>query len=344
MDDGVLALWKGYGTRQGSPLLLIQGFSLEDDEVGTYEVYHDWFDLAQALRQRGRDVWVLTFPDVRGPVAGDALLIQSALEKLLDPALGYAKVNLLGHSLGGLAARYALAQDEAKSPQGASAGRVGIFASVDAPQQGMNVHLAMEAALWQLDATAMLSPALQNMLYTWMGATNFSTDQCHFPEPGSFHATTAAHDAFYDELNALNGDGYPHQSRNIAVAAGTMVPRSQKTGAPVYRLKASISAFIGRIGLCDQDYKASEIDVLPGALFPGQILPDRFDSGPVRVELTTFMDPTMVPSASAIDLRNGVSKFDRVFLPALPAGTLLRHADPIPGASEWLLQQFTELP
>src|SRR5205085_5767892 len=122
-------------------------------------------------------------------------------EKILDPGRGYAKVDILGHSLGGLAARYALAQDEVKTPRAASAGRVAIFASVDAPQQGMNVHLAMEAALWGLDATAMVSPSLQNMLYTWMGSTNYTLDQCHFPEQGTFHATSAAHDAFYSELS-----------------------------------------------------------------------------------------------------------------------------------------------
>jgi hypothetical protein len=341
VGEGALKLWKGYGAPQEPPVLLIQGFSLVNERVDAYEVYNAWFDLAQGLRQRGRDVWVVTFADVQEAVAGDALIVGRAMEKILDPTRGYTKVDVLGHSLGGLAGRYALAKDEESG--GASAGKVRIFASIDAPQQGMNVHVAIQAALWQLDPVVMFSPAIQNMLYQWVGRTNYSSDDCRFPEDGSIRSSPGAHDAFFRTLNALNGDGYPHRSRNIAVAAGGTAARTQKVGDNVYRLQASLDIGIGSVRLCRQDYKARALDLLPGAVFPGDLLPKRTDSGSVRIDLDTYLDPAMIPTASAIDWRDGASKFERYFLPTLPAGRLLHHGDPIPGATEFLLWQLTDV-
>jgi hypothetical protein len=341
VGEGTLKLWKGYGAPQGPPALLIQGFSLLNEHVDAYEVYNAWFDLAQGLRQAGRDVWIVTFFDVRDPVAGNALIVERALETILDPGRGYTRVDVIGHSLGGLAGRYALAKDEQSG--GASAGKVRIFASIDAPQQGMNVHVAVQAALWQIDPVVMYSPAIQNMLYQWVGRTNFSSDDCSFPQDGSIRSAPGAHDAFFRTLNALNGDGYPHRSRNIAVAAGGTAARTDKVGDNVYRLQASLDIGLGSIRLCRQDYQARALDLQPGAVFPGDLLPKRTDSGSVRIDLDTFLDPVMIPTASAIDWRDGASKFERFFLPELAAGKLLQHGDKIPGATEFLLWQLTDV-
>ena len=109
----------------------------------------------------------------------------------------------------------------------------------------------------------------------------------------------AAHDAFFAELTALNGDGYPHRTRNIAVAASAPLPRAQNVGDEMYQLKASVNLLLGQVTLCQEDYTARANDVLPGSTFPGALLPDSADLGTFTVKLTRKFDPTFVAYASA---------------------------------------------
>jgi hypothetical protein len=299
----------------------VQGLFLTTEHPTPMQVFGEGFDLVQALRRAGRDVWILAFADPFAPVAAQAVAVSDAVRIAAEAANG-AKVDVVGLSVGGLAARYALARDEATG--GPSDGKVGVFATVDTPHQGANIHVGIQAALWVVGDIVggqagerilriVRSPGVQNALYQWVGKTNFDRDQCRFPLNGSIRTTTAARDAFYAELAALNGDGYPHKTRNIAVAASTPTPRPQKVGDVAYRLKATAKVLVGRIGLCGEDYKARAEDVLPGSTFPGSVLPDSYEEGPVTIDLEQKFDPTFVPHVSALDLKGTASPFAATF-------------------------------
>jgi hypothetical protein len=251
-----------------------------------------------------------------------------------------AKVDVVGLSAGGLTARYALARDEATG--GPSNGKVGVLATVDTPHQGANIHVGVQAALWAATPNTatriLLAPGVQNMLYHWVGATNFDQNSCRFPLNRSIHDTTAAHDSFFTELTALNGDGYPHKTRNIAVAAAAPTERPQKADDVVYQLKASLKLPFGSVELCREDYKARAEDVLPGSTFPGSLLPASVEVSGVTIDLDTKFDPTFVPLASALDLKNDVSPFAATFT---AAGGLLVHGAFPDGAVPFLLKELS---
>jgi hypothetical protein len=291
-------------------------------------------------------VWVLAFSDPFAPVAAQALAVSDAVRIASSEASG-AKVDVVGLSLGGVAARYALARDEATG--GPSQGKVGVFATVDTPHQGANIHVAVQAALrvasgdqdgpgTNTASRIVYAPGLQNILYQWVGPKHFDQDTCGFPLNGSIQPTTAAHDAFMAELVALNGDGYPHQSRNVAVAASAPLPRSQKPGDVIYTLKASADLFFGSITVCSQDYKARAEDVLPGSLFPGALLPTHYEASDFTIDLIEKFDPTFIPYASALDLKGETSPFAATFAPK--DGQLTHGAFP-EGSTAFLLQQLT---
>jgi hypothetical protein len=350
LDASPLQLWRAYPGSTGRPVVLVQGLIVTTDQPTPMQVYNQAFDLVQALRHAGRDVWVLAFADPLAPMAAQALAVSDAV-RIASSAAGGAKVDVVGLSLGGVAARYALAQDEATG--GASSGKVGAFATVDTPHQGANIHLPVQAALWvaggDVDAPGkntasriVNSPGLQNLLYQWVGAKHFDRDTCGFPLNSSIQATSAAHDAFMTELTALNGDGYPHQSRNVAVAASSPQPRAQQVGDVIYRLTASANLFVGSVTVCSEDYKARAEDVAPGSLFPGSLLPTHYDAGQFAIDLTQPAGPqsvpTFVPYASALDLKGTTSPFAATFAP--PAGQLTHGAFP-DGAVPFLMQQMT---
>src|SRR5581483_11810255 len=139
-------------------------------------------------------------------------------------------------------------------------------------------------------------------------------------------------------LNALNGDGYPHQCRNVALANASLAPRPQQEGDVVYRARATAKVLVGTIELCSEDYKARPLDVAPGALLPRDLLPTHVEMGNgLAFDLEVKFDPTFVPTASALDVRDGRSKFDATFT---PAGPPVAHGQLPPGGLDFLLHEL----
>jgi triacylglycerol lipase len=86
------------------PILLVHGL-FGCDRIGKFELFHD---VRQALRNAGARVFVPHLSATHSnEVRGDQLLAQ--IERVLE-GTGADKVNLIGHSQGALAARYAAAE------------------------------------------------------------------------------------------------------------------------------------------------------------------------------------------------------------------------------------------
>jgi hypothetical protein len=339
VDPSKMQRWRARTALGRPPALLVQGLPLSSMDVEPMEVYNQFFALVEGLRQAGRDVWILAFDNVQDPVAGNALAVSDAVAQASAGA-NDARVDVVGVSLGGVIARYALAADEAKG--GASKGRVRLFASLDAPHQGANLQLGIQTGLWLAGGKTardiLRSYAVQNLLYQWVGEDNWSKNGCGFPSNREVYPTTAAHDRFYAELNALNGDGYPHLCRNVALANAGPAPRPQREGDVVYRARATAKVLVGTIELCSEDYKARPLDVTPGALLPRNLLPTHVEMGNgLSFDLEVKFDPTFIPTASALDLRDGRSKFDATFT---PAGLPLAHGELPPGGLDFLLHEL----
>jgi triacylglycerol lipase len=87
------------------PILLVHGL-FGFDRIGKFELFHD---IRQALRDAGARVFVPQLSATHcNEVRGDQLLQQ--IERVLE-GTGAEKVNLIGHSQGALAARYAAATE-----------------------------------------------------------------------------------------------------------------------------------------------------------------------------------------------------------------------------------------
>jgi triacylglycerol lipase len=103
------------------PILLVHGL-FGFDRIGRFELFHD---IKQALRNAGVRVFVPHLSAThRNEVRGDQLLAQ--IERVLERT-GSHKVNLIGHSQGALAARYAAA---------IAPGAVASVTSVSGPNHG----------------------------------------------------------------------------------------------------------------------------------------------------------------------------------------------------------------
>ena len=309
---GHMELFLAYDGTYRNPIVVVEGLDPTNDTfpADVYAMLNTWGGL-DMVRAAGRSIWVVDFGDGGGALTANAGLVSYAVEAAANwGALSDAEVDVLGISMGGVVSRYALAADEETG--GGSDGLVRLFVSGDSPQQGANGPPSLqEIILFSGDPelTPLLGcDAALSMLYTsvrscedngcFLGALPSSTD---------WTGSSAAHDWFYDTLNALNGDGYPHKSRNVAVANGSLNPQPHSVGDPIYTARTYL-VFIGRVQLCSETYGAYPYDVAPGSLgedfAPGNIRQDNF-------ELDEHFVATFIPTESALDMRDGYSMFDR---------------------------------
>jgi hypothetical protein len=337
LGESVLHLWRAEGSEPGQPVLLVQSLSftqnllMAPDRKPAEAVAGPICEFIQALQCRGRDAWVLVIADPFAPLSAQALAVSNAIRIVSEAANG-ANLDVVGLSVGGLAARYALARDEAIG--GVSCGKVNTFVTIGTPHQGLNLPVGLQAGLWVAGGNRaeaiMLAPSVQNIVFQWVGATNFAQNPYRFPLDGSIVSTAAAHDAFYAELSVLNGDGYPHRSRNVAVAGTAPAALPHRAGDVVYRVQAAIRTAAGSIELCQENYTARAKDVLPGSRFPRDLLPGSVQLGALSLTLDCQFEPTCLPVASALDLRGAESPFAATFVgqespgreDALPDGTI----------------------
>lgn len=312
---GYMQLFRAYDGSYRDPIVVVEGFDPLNERLPVDVCAQ--INLRGALdmmRAAGRSVWIVNLGDGGGAISANAHLVSSAVRQAANyNGLSGAKVDVIGLSMGGVISRYALAYDEQTG--GLSDGLVRLFVSGDAPQQGANGSPNFqELVLWQNDpATLPLvkSDASLSMLYK--SVRTYSTNGClvgALPSRSNYTASSAAHDWFYNRINSLNGDGYPHKCRNVAVSNGSWSPLPYAVGSPLFECR-TYATWPVRFQVCSERYYAFAADVAAGSLAgdfaPGNIREPQF-------ELDQHFVPCFIPTESALDYRNGVSKFDRTLV------------------------------
>lgn len=201
--------------------------------TGTFDFFHQftinnlywqYFQVIDYLRDSGYDVILLEFDNANLKVQNNALLMQTLINLVnnikLDPN---EPLIVAGHGLGGLISRYCLASME----ENGFNHQTRLYISLDAPHQGMYIPLSIQFFIDKLD---------QNLFFL-ADQNNFELLQeveALYDSPISrqllkfqWSATeelilSPSFSDFQDELNSLNDcNGYPTQSRNVAIAFGS---------------------------------------------------------------------------------------------------------------------------
>lgn len=327
---GYMTLYPAYDGSYHDPVVIVEGID-PLNETFPSDVYAtlNTQGSIDTIRAAGRSVWIVNFGDGAGAVSANAHLVTSAVEQAANyGGLTNAPVDVVGMSMGGVIARYALAYDE-QHASGAD-GLVRLFISGDAPQQGANVNPSVQELVLMLNdpATAPLisSDAALSLMYT--SVRGYSTNGCllgALPSATSWTGSSAVHDWFYAQINALNGDGYPHKSRNLGVSNGTWNPRPYTVGTRIFDAR-TYATWPFRFQVCSQGYDCYALDVAPGSLGSS------FTLGTIRqpqFEVDQHFPPTFIPADSALDVRGSVSMFDSVLTQSTPQdhGTVTPDTD-----------------
>jgi hypothetical protein len=189
------------------PVLLVEGFDPTNDKFA--ELYYNltWDLVNTDLYPNGYEVFILNFHDGGRDLRLNADVLLKALEKIHE-ICPYYQIAVGGLSMGGPITRYALAK---KEDQGGTHD-VGLFLSYDSPQRWAHVNPNLQDWIKDQSTSQEAIRILQDNLKS-VAAKQMLRYNTYEPD----HASRIA---FYNEMNVLNGDGYPHQSYNVSVSNG----------------------------------------------------------------------------------------------------------------------------
>ena len=196
------------------PVVVVEGFDL-DNSMNWDELYAllNVENLLEDLRAEGYDAVVLNFTESTDPIQRNAFVLTELLDQVHAAQVDGRDIVLVGASMGGLVARYALTylEQQGLDPD------VRTFISFDAPQNGASIPLGLQYWLdffrsESTEADYLLSrldtPAARQMLLYH-----------HTSPPGATGQADPLRADFLADIAAL-GD-YPQLPRTVAVANGS---------------------------------------------------------------------------------------------------------------------------
>lgn len=191
------------------------------------------YSLIASLLTRDYDVILVDYVNPTDFIQRNAMCAVEAIDWVNKNKIGLNRNIVMGFSMGGLVARYALSYMEKNIIPTHTA----MYVSHDAPHKGANVSLGLQEAFGIMkqkgiagqfltnfsNLLGVYTPAVKQMLVYHSDASTYSLD---FPITIPLQKKAAPHPkkvAFFNELKNLNPDynGYPSKLKKIAVANGS---------------------------------------------------------------------------------------------------------------------------
>jgi hypothetical protein len=254
--------------------------------------------LVEELRTRGYDAVVLDFTESTDYIQRNAFVLVDLLHQV-QAAVGTDEYPLVGASMGGLVARFALAWMEGN----ADPHHVRNFVSFDVPHAGANIPLGIQYWLdffadQSTEAAALLArldtPAARQMLLYH-----------HTTPPGATGEADPLRAAFEGEMSGL-GD-YPAETRRVALANGSANGSNQGFAAGGQIIQYVYNSFLVNVrGNVWAVPNGGSTQIFQGLVDPIFLPPDAMD---VSVSGTLPWDGA--PGGS----RNSMAQMDSVVAP-----------------------------
>ncbi len=280
--------WEG-----GNPdkiILITEGF---DPYNTTYSEYlrYKGKNLFEPFIQAGYKIYFLNYNYNSQDMRNSSAIFNSA-SRYISSINSNTQMLAAGVSMGGVIVRYALA----KAENDGNPLPFNKFISIDAPQQG-----------------AVFDEPFQDFLRDNNNITDFQRHGLNNDAAKQLLKKNSFGDlysSFYSELNNLNGGiGYPSLTENIGVSFSNNSPNPGNGRWVVITLE-----YIGFPGT--YIYKSSFLydDIkVPGSYLPRTLVESNltpFILGMTEVDRDPNNNPTFIPYTSALDIVNGISKFN----------------------------------
>lgn len=192
-----MIVW-GTSSTINDPYFLIEGFDpTNENNANLY--YAGALEFVNSIRANGGDFIVFQFADGGGDMYQNATKVKQGIQYINSLITSNIRTKVIGVSMGGVIGRYVLAKAEEDNIDL----NVSHFISLDAPQTG--AILDSDFLDW-VKAKQPNNPGLNSQAAKQLLRYN------------PFDVTGSIHQSFYQNLNSINGTGYPATTTNIAVS------------------------------------------------------------------------------------------------------------------------------
>ncbi|MCP4461107.1 MAG: T9SS type A sorting domain-containing protein [Cytophagales bacterium] len=335
------------------PIIVVEGYDITDSEPTNviYENYIDQHGLADQLHADGYDVIVLNLQTPAVAMQLNSLILENFIDHINKAKSTTEEIIIMGVSMGGVLARYALADMESKGLNH----QTKLYISFDSPHQGAHIPLSVQGFLWNMSIGAIFSLEFANLINNYLsdGTRQLLRNHLFETENGTTRPDSYF-TSFYNELENLNScNGYPRDSKNIAIANGSLngmpsscslqeCPASTAMIVQFFTWVRTLNAAPGDWDLEDTGrrhflYMANPGDIagaylnvgtppydhLPGGYFPWyDQMAESVKNAGGDVEFQFHENASFIPTISALDINTGDAEID---LASYGKSTILDH-------------------
>ncbi|MFK8103981.1 MAG: 3-coathanger stack domain-containing protein [Saprospiraceae bacterium] len=208
------------------PIILVEGF--DPNGIFGINALYGFLNppgnsVADQLHAAGHDIIILNFDDGGDFIQRNAFLLVELIEQLNAQKPNDDPVVVVGFSMGGLVARYALTYMEESNIDHETV----LYVSYDSPHKGAHVPLGIQALGTTFDADIYLQlfPDLKESLAQFSAPAAKQMLKYRIEEPTHPHGVvdvSTDHQDFLDEIEGQNDcNGYPSTCRNIGISLGS---------------------------------------------------------------------------------------------------------------------------
>lgn len=189
------------------PIILAAGFDSSENPSEVYDVIN-LHATAEKLRANGYDIIILTYGDSTQSIVNNAAVFRDCLERAKQCTTNSLIAG--GFSMGGLVARWALAEMENQGCEH----QCRIYLSIDTPHQGAYTCLG---AQWMAQTFSQAGSKLANGIAQLLNSTANQQFVMHWFQNGSV-GPSSQRETFMHQLQALGN--YPKRVKRLAIASG----------------------------------------------------------------------------------------------------------------------------
>ncbi|MGB3182591.1 MAG: hypothetical protein WBB45_14455 [Cyclobacteriaceae bacterium] len=250
---------------------------------GEIDVLFRGGNLNQVLEDDSLDLVFVDFYNGTASIQRNARLLQEVIEWVNTEKVANAEQNVvLGMSMGGIVARYALADMEQQSLDHDTR----LYISHDAPHQGAYIPYSIQVMLKHL-AYAEIAPGVEfrdiegdlakglKMLESPASRALLRYQVDYIRQPGDddqFLETDRGYQDLQQELRAL---GYPTQTRNVAISNGSECGRGEDIPAHARLVTVEGPVEFANLGLSIGDFGFSFLTLKGSMLLKAESLPEQ---------------------------------------------------------------------
>ncbi|MCE7068871.1 T9SS type A sorting domain-containing protein [Dyadobacter sp. CY327] len=223
LAGGTIRIIKGCDQIFDKPIIIAEGFDMGQD-VNLDAIETNYKDPLNQFLIEGYDLVLLDYSDGRAAIQDNAQVLKAVIELVNAQKTGNVESIIIGESMSGLVARWALREME----NAGQAHHVKLMLCYDTPHQGANVPVGLTQLAYEAHPTMLTNFILKFFAKRWRNyykalgtpaAKQLLLHQAAHPNTGMKHADF---DSFRTQLTALGNGGYPENCRNIAVIHGSM--------------------------------------------------------------------------------------------------------------------------